>query len=246
MWFFLMCAASLETPRWTVRIGPTLARKCKTSEQKLRASIATMAERGMVDTDSSPGMVVMSTAERWNPMPRQRPSEAPEAVAGRVRKHREQARRADVTTDVTTPVTTDVTTQRNDVTLSRAESEQNRVRADARAGDDDDDQIKPWGSELPQPTRDRVLELINAIGPQYCDDETYASVVQLVGEYPWDAITAARAKVRQSDRPKPFPANIRKHLAPLPGTQSKKPVGPGDISNLFRAHAVGPADHSDD
>lgn len=90
-----------------------------------------------------------------------------------------------------------------------------------------------WGEDLDQPLRDRVLDLLEAIGWKYVERETYEGTVQICEEYDDDAIRDARAKLRREPGShRPFPGNLRKHLAPLPETKPR-PMEVPSISELF-------------
>ena len=102
IWLFLLCAASLESPRWHARVTPNLARKCKTTEPKLRSALAKMSDLGMVVFDGS--AIHMHTAERWNEETYSKPpSASPERVRERVAKHRNDRRNEGSNDPVTTP-----------------------------------------------------------------------------------------------------------------------------------------------
>ena len=111
VWFFLMCAASLENPRWTVKISPQLIKKCKSSAQKFTKTIERLEVLGMISVQN--GVIALENASRWNEETEKnrgrKPSDAPERVRERVQKYRDSQ---NVTPDVTRyapDVTPDVT-----------------------------------------------------------------------------------------------------------------------------------------
>lgn len=74
---------------------------------------------------------------------------------------------------------------------------------------------QPRGAEISDSLlRDQALELAAAIGERWVDDECWAEIIQLCQEFPAAALAEARAAVRrQVPRQRPFPANLREHLA---------------------------------
>lgn len=127
IWFYALCQASLETPRWQTRITPGLARKCRTTPPKLTAALNKMAGLGMCVLGD--GIVTFPTAAALNEETYSKPpSASPERVRGRVQKHRANKERND---PVTTPVTTcndvtetGVTRYRNDHKEKEEEKEE--------------------------------------------------------------------------------------------------------------------------
>lgn len=97
VWLFLMCAAALENPRWSVKISPQLVKKCKSTPQKFSKSIERLEVLGMVSVQNN--VLSFVNAAKWNEgTDRRKPSDTPERIRERVQKHRNAA---NVTPDVT-------------------------------------------------------------------------------------------------------------------------------------------------
>ena len=134
IWLFLLCTASLESPRWHARVTPNLARKCKTTEPKLRSALAKMSDLGMVVFDGS--AIHMHTAERWNEETYSKPpSASPERVRERVAKHRNDRRNEGGNDPVTTPGNdvkrADVTGNKREEIREKSKEEDQEVGAKA-------------------------------------------------------------------------------------------------------------------
>jgi len=138
IWLFLLCTASLESPRWHARVTPNLARKCKTTEPKLRSALAKMSDLGMVVFDGT--AIHMHTAERWNEETYSKPpSASPERVRERVAKHRNDRRNEGSNEGSNDPVTTpgndvkraDVTGNKREEIREKSKEEDQEVGAKA-------------------------------------------------------------------------------------------------------------------
>jgi len=107
-WINLLCLASKNNPRGTLPDLITIAFRLRLTEDKASKVLEELTDAGLLDT-SDDGAI---TPHNWKSRQYGKPSDDPERVSERVRKHRESQRNADVTPlkRAETPLYTDTDT----------------------------------------------------------------------------------------------------------------------------------------
>lgn len=227
VWWRLLCVASLEEPRWTVRVTDHLARQCKCTPNQLKRALQRLAAGEMVSLHG--GMVTVINGERYNP-PR-RPSEAPDMQAERQRKSREKRRDMRVSHD---DVTRDTQPKngRDIVVTSRTRATEVEVEVEI---DPPDDSLRSSSSpeggaadaDLPVDVRERRDVLLMRLPKKFQDDWLCRDECeQLAREYDNTALVGAQVACRRENK-LPLPGNLREHLPPLEGTHGGPANGRG-------------------
>lgn len=222
VWFFLMCAASLENPRWSVKISPQLIKKCKSSAQKFTKTIERLEVLGMISVQN--GVIAFENASRWNEETEKnrsrKPSDDPAEVRRRVQKHRESK---NVTPDVTR-YTSDETPTVTPGNASHKEKEEEK----------EEEEEKEYGvtPPLPPPSeRDLAETVLTAVPVKFRHDPgTIDECYQFARDYAGMFVetSAAIAAVRREEGAV-YPGRLRKHMPgwkPSIPANEAKPIRP--------------------
>ena len=226
IWMFALCVASLETPRWRVRITAHLARKCKTTPPKLAVALNKLAGLGMCELRD--GEVYFATAAKLNEdTERRKPSDDPARVRERVKASRDRKRSEppDVTpgnTHDVTPVTRYSNAHKEEEKEKEEEEEQGRYTPSPDDG-------------LPQPIREMRDWILSRLSVKYRNDsEMWEACESFARTYQGQTEPLTRAYDRCIAAGEwPGPRNLAKYMTARP-----EPAKPRELSPVFNVPAA--------
>lgn len=209
VWWRLLAVGSIEVERWHVRMQlPALARMCASTPARLRTTLQTFAERGMVEMGD--GEIVICNAPYWQ--------ESPDAKRQRTKRDRDKQRDLSRDSHVTDGVTVTADVTRNVTTEGRRKKEEGRSLPLLSQGERRARAEAPE-AEPASEARDMRETLLQALPMKFrWEADIRDDVDQFVADFAgrFAEVTAAIAACRR-EREIPFPRNLRGHLPAVPG-----------------------------